>query len=392
MKKNIKNKIIFINVIIFYFFIFCSCKGQTRVMPSSVMGMAIDKLPGDKPISITVEIVNTKAASSNEEASGKTGGSVYEESKGKSLYDSIENLSNTSPARIDFTHTGIIILSKELCESGISDVIDYLCRDRQFRTTNWLLVAEDSAREIIKSSSPNEDITSIGLYNIMMQLEKNNSIIPIDLNDYNARLNRVSMSSYIPAASICKSSECHGDIVKINKMAVFKKNKLIGILTEEESKTLMWLSGNREGHMIVSPLITDKNNHNVTLDVIKRSAKIIPHIKNGRIKLEINCTGDGIVREVDNIYMDEESVKEIKRSTEQELKKKLITLIDRSQKTLNTDFIGFSEKIYNNNPKFWFSIKDNWDSIYPNVEYEVNFDIKIINTGIIKDKQVNSLS
>lgn len=386
MKKAINNKIKLIAIILFNFFISCSCKTQANMLPSSVMGMAIDKLPCDEPISITVEIVNTKAAAPSEDTSGKVGGSVYEESKGKSLYDSIENLSDISPARIDFTHIGIIILSKELCESGISDVMDYLSRDRQFRTTNRLLVAENGAKEIIKSSSPNEDITSIGLYNTMLRLEKNNSIIPIDIQDYTSRLNRVSKSSYIPVASIYKSGESSGNEVKINKMAIFKKDKLTGILTEEESKTLMWLSGNRTGHMVVSPLLTGKYNHNVTVDVIKRSAKIIPHIKSGRIKLEVNCTGDGIVREIDNVYMNEESVNDIKQSIEQELKKKLISLIDTSQKSLNTDFIGFSEKIYNNNPKFWLSIKDNWDSIYPNMEYDVNFNIRIINTGIIKDR------
>lgn len=387
MNKKIKSKIIFFNITIFIFSaLFSSCKRESSILPSAVMGMAIDKLPGDEPISITVEVVNTKAQGTIDESTGKSSGSVYEESKGKSLYDAIENLTNISPAKISFAHNGIVILSKELCESGISDVMDYLHRDREFRTTNWLLVSDNSAKEIIESNSPNEDITSIGLYNLMLQLEKNNTIVPVDINDYTAKINRVSMSGYIPVAYIDKSEGSSFNTVKIDKMAIFKENKLAGILSEGDSKTLMWLSGGRAGHMVVYPLETEKSNKNMAVDVVKKSAKIIPQIKNNRIKIKIDCTGYGIVREIGNMYLDPETIKKIEGSTEQELKKKLSSLIDKSQ-NLNTDFIGFSEKIYNNNPKLWFSIRNNWDSIYPNLEYEVNFNVKINNTGIIKDKQ-----
>ncbi|MDV3428037.1 MAG: Ger(x)C family spore germination protein [Bacillota bacterium] len=388
MKKKIKSKIIFFNIIVFIFSaLFCSCKREISILPSAVMGTAIDKLPGDEPISITLEVVNTKTADESEESSGKPGGSVYEESKGKSLYEAIENLAEISPAKTDFSHNGIVILSKELCESGISDVLDYLFRGREFRSSNWLLVAEDSAKEIIESSSPNEDITSIGLNNLMLQLEKNNTIVPVDLNYYAARANRVSMSSYIPVASIDKSKGSSSGTIKINKMAIFKKNKLAGILSVGDTKTLMWLSGNRAGHMVVYPLENEKNNKNMSVDVIKKSVKIIPNVKNGRIKFEINCSGYGTIREIGNMYLDPETIKKIEGNTEQALKEKLDSLIYKSQKTLNVDFLGFSEKIYNNNPKFWFSIKNNWDSIYPNADYEVNFDVKITSTGIIKDKQ-----
>lgn len=385
MNKKIKSKIIFFNITIFIFSaLFSGCKRESSILPSAVMGIAIDKLPGDEPISITVEIVNTKAQGTSDESSGKSSGSVYEDSKGKSLYDAIENLTKISPAKISFTHNGIVILSKELCETGISDVMDYLHRDREFRTTNWLLVADDSAKEIIKSSSPNEDITSVGLYNLMLQLEKNNTIVPVDINDYTAKINRVSMSSYIPFASIDKSEGSPFGTVKIDKMAIFKKNKLAGILSDGDSKTLMWLSDNKSGHMIVYPLETEKYYKNMSVDVVKKSIKIIPQIKNNRIKIKIDCTGYGIVREVGNMYLDPVTIKKIEQSTEQELKKKLSSLIDKSQ-NLNTDFIGFSEKIYNNNPKFWFNIKNNWDSLYPNLEYEVHFNVKITSTGIIKE-------
>ncbi|MFA6941541.1 MAG: Ger(x)C family spore germination protein [Clostridiaceae bacterium] len=390
MKKKFKKQMIILNIFIFIFSaLFSGCFDKSELSQISVViGIGIDKVSGDEPIAVTLEVVKTTGFKGSSDDSEKTSGSVFEVSTGKSFFDALQNFSKVSPVVMDFTHAEVIIISRELCEDGISQVIDYLNRNRQFRSINWLLISDKTAKEVLETTMPNEDISSEGIDDMMTKLKKNASIIPVNLNNYTIRTNSESRTSFIPLASMEKSQNNSFDKIKIEKLAIFKNDKLVGILSNEESKSLMWLSGDMKGHNIVFPLKSEKNNQNMSLEVFKKSADIIPYITDGRVKFKINCTGLADIREVDNAYLDPMMIEKIQYNTQKTLEKQLSELIDKSQKTFNTDFIGFSEKIYENDPKTWLKVKDNWDSIFPNVEYEVNFKINITKIGIIKDNAV----
>jgi len=390
MKNKLKKQMIIFTIFIFIFSVLLSgCLDKRELSQISVVvGIGIDKVSGDEPIAVTVEVVKTTGFKGGNNNSGKTSGSVFEVSTGKSFFDALQNFSKVSPAVLDFTHAEVIIISRELCEDGISEVIDYLNRNRQFRSINWLLVSDKTAKEVLENTMPNEEISSEGIDDMMTKLKKDASITPVNLNNYTIRTNSESRSSFIPLASMEKSQNNSFNKIKIENLAIFKNDKLVGILSNEESKSLMWLSGDMKGHNIVFPLKGEKNNQNMSVQVFKKSVHIIPYVTDGRVKFKINCTGLSDIREIDNVHLDLVMIEKIQYNTQKILEKQLSELIDKSQKTFNTDFIGFSEKLYENDPKTWLGMKDNWDSIFPNVEYEVNFKIKITRIGIIKDKAV----
>jgi spore germination protein KC len=389
MKNKFKKHLIIFFIFIFIFSaLFSGCLDKKELSQVSVvLGAGIDKVSGDEPIAVTVEVVKITGFKGSSDNSGKTSGSVLEVSTGKSFFDALQNFSKVSPVVLDFTHAELIIISRELCEDGISEVINYLNRSHQARSIDWLLVSDKTAKEVLQNTMSNEDSASEGIDDIMTQLKKNASIIPVNLNNYTIRTNSESRTGFIPLASIEKSQNNSSSKIKIEKLAIFKNDKLVGILSNEESKSLMWLSGDMKGHNLVFPLKAEKNNQNLSVEVFKKSAHIIPYVTDGRVKFKINCTGLADIREIDNAYLDPVIIEKIQYNTERTLEKQLSELIDKSQ-TSNTDFIGFSEKLYENDPKAWLEIKDNWDSIFPNVEYEVNFKITITRLGIIKDKAV----
>jgi Ger(x)C family germination protein len=387
MKINTKKNIILFSIFVLIFSILlCGCLDRSELKEITVvMGVGVDKISGEEPFLVTVEFANPKASGSSSDTISKSENSILQVSKGKSFFDAIENFSKINSVIMDFSHAKIVVLSKELCKSGISEIMDYLNRDRQFRSTNWVLVANNSAKEILESKIANENITSTGIVNMMTKLKKNASIIPVNINDYIIESESESKSSFAPVIEVENSKDNPIGKIKIEKTAIFKNNRLIGLLTNEESKSLLWLSDTSKGHMVIIPFKSGEQNENVTIDVFKKSNKIIPYLTEDGVHIEIDCTGYAELKEIQNININPEMIEKITYNTETMLKAQLIELINKAQKDFNTDFIGFSKKIYNNNPKAWLSMKKDWYEIFPYIKYDINFKINVTNIGIIKD-------
>lgn len=387
MKKNIKKSIILLNILFMICStLLCSCMDKSELSEiSAVLGIGIDKIPGDEPIRVTLEIANPKISKDTNTGVAKVNNSVIEVSYGKSIFDAIQNFSKTSSLIIDFSHAKIVILSKALCESGVSEVIDYLTRDRQFRSTNWVLATDKTAKEIFESRISNEATISGGIDNMMAQLERNASILPAHLNSFVIESDSESKLSFAPVINIKKSQDNPKGRIKIESTAIFKNDHLLGILTKEESKSLLWLSDNFKGHVTILPFYSGENNENVTVDVYKKSSKIIPHIIENKVHFEIVCTGYAVIRQIHNIKLTPEMADKIEGNTENILKSQINELIYASQKKYNTDFVGFSKKIYNDYPNKWHLMKKDWYRMFPDIKYDINAKINITNIGIINN-------
>ncbi|ADK16637.1 MULTISPECIES: Ger(x)C family spore germination protein [Clostridium] len=354
---------------------------------SLVVGMGIDKMSSDNSFVVTLEIINPNSTKDGNNGLKKENNSIIQTSTGNSIFDAIQNFSKNSSALLDFSHAKVIILSKELCESqsGVSEVMDYLNRNRQIRSTNWILISNKPAKEILKGKILNEASISNGINTMMSLFERSGSIVPMTINNFIIESKKESNSAFAPVIDIEKSKDSTAPRITVEKMAIFKNNRLIGILTSEESKNFFWMADYTKGHTDIFPLKSAKNNINITASVFKQSTQIIPHLTEEGFNMEIRCKGSAFIEQAENIDISPEDVSRFEYAIESVLKDELNKLITKSQKNLDTDFIGFSTKIYNNYPKKWFNIKKNWDKIFPNMKYEISFEIKLTNIGIIKD-------
>ncbi|OAA92699.1 Ger(x)C family spore germination protein [Clostridium coskatii] len=376
-----KSMLFYILIFIFSISLYgCSTDKSELHEISLVVGMGIDKIPSDNSFAVTLEIVNPNSTKNENN-------SIIQTSTGYSIFDAVQNFSKNNSTLPNFSHAKVIILSKELCESEseVSEVMDYLNRNREIRGTSWILISNKSAKEILKSKISNETIISNGINTMMSLFKRNGSIVPMTINNFIIEAKKESNSAFAPIIDTEKSKDSITSKITVEKMAIFKNNRLIGTLTSEESKNLFWMTDYTKGHADVFPLKSAKNNTNITANVFKQSTQIIPHLTEEGFNMEIRCKGSAFIEQVENIDISPEDVSRFQYDIESVLKDQLNKLIAKSQKNLDTDFVGFSTKIYNNYPKEWLNIKKNWDKIFPNIKYEISFEIKLTNIGIIKD-------
>jgi len=79
-----------------------------------------------------------------------------------------------------------------------------------------------------------------------------------------------------------------------------------------------------------------------------------------------------------------EELKQLEEDYARMIEEKVKNLLDKVQKEYNCDIVGFGEKVYRENPKFWEKIKDKWFEIYADVKVDVKASVKITNINITR--------
>lgn len=172
--------------------------------------------------------------------------------------------------------------------------------------------------------------------------------------------------------------------IHIQEMAVFMNNRLIGILDPEEAKGFLWLINKIKGDTVVIPYLSAAGEQEITLDIVEGKSRIIPHITDGGITMEIVCTGQAALREVGKLNLelkDLNTYRQLEQEAAKILKARVEQTIARAQQGLKADFIGFANKIHNHNPVEWNRIRKDWEELFPAIKSDVAVQVSILKMG-----------
>lgn len=371
-----------------------------------VLSVGLDRVRGTEPILLTVQIVNTSAKGpGGEGGGGQDTPFITLTSQGKSLLDAERNLAKTSSRKLFFSHNKIVVLGKNFTASDISEAMDYIQRNREFRRTNLIVVAEQTAKEVLETKLDMEKLPALGLHDMLVS--KNQPFIyPVNINEFLLNLKTDIGVSYAPVVSLQdvtqgsnvkqeqavgkqgESSGAKGSAkLHLDKMAIFKNNRLVGTLNEQESIGFLWLNNKLKRDTVVIPFPLAEEDKEISVEIFKGSSKIIPHITDKGITMEIVCTGEAELREAGNLsaqLKDLQMYRQLEQETEKILKAQVEQTIVRAQHDLKADFIGFGNQIHNYNPTEWRLIKADWDQRFPEIQYAITFHVTMRKAGIIK--------
>lgn len=371
-----------------------------------VLTVGLDRVRGTEPILLTVQIVDTSAKGPGGEGSGgQDTPFITLTSQGKSLLDAERNLAKTSARKLFFSHNKIVVLGKNFTASDISEAMDYIQRNREFRRTNLIVVAEQTAKEVLETKLDLEKLPALGLHDMLVA--KNQPFIyPVNINDFLLNLKTDIGVSYTPVVSLQAvtqennvqqeqaagkpedSSGAKGSAkLHLDKMAIFKNNHLVGTLNEQESIGLLWLINKLKRDTVVIPFPIADEDKEFSVEILKGNSKIIPHITDKGITMEVVCTGEAELREAGYLreqLKDLQIYRQLEQETEKILKAQVEQTIVRAQHDLKADFIGFGNQIHNYNPTEWRQIKADWDQRFPEIQYTITFHVTMRKAGIIK--------
>lgn len=373
-----------------------------------VIGVGIDRIPGAEPLLVTVQIIDPsgmkQGGNGSDGGNGGGGGGqqpfVVKTSQGKTFYDAISNLSKELSRRIYFEHNKTVIFGKEFAKSGLADVLDHMERDKEFRSTNFMVVTEKTANEVLEAKMDIEKLPAESMEDL---LKNNNFTYPITRNEFLLTMKSIGVSTSPLVQLVDRDKEVQKKLkqatksqtnssgsqatkkINVAKTTIFKNYRVIGVMTENESKDFLWFINEQKVDTVVIPYKTNGDDAEVTIDILEGSSTITPKITAQRITMEIQCKGKAIVREAGNTGLEvkkQDLIRQLELKTEKMLKSRMEQTIEAAQKRYNADFIGFGNHLHNQDPVVWRSLKKDWDKYFPQIKYQVNVQIKIVNVGI----------
>lgn len=312
-------------------------------------------------------------------------------SSSSSLQDAFRKVVLESPRQLYAAQLEIIVLSEEVVNNHLEEVLEYFARDPEARTEIKIIVAktEDSTKAITLQTL----LTSLSSSNIINSLDLQSKVLgmayPVTLNELLNMYIDPYLEVVLPSMTLYGNYEIGDEkenittsspkaIVKIDGSTITKDNKILGYLDLEESKILNLINGKLketiikmnyyDGYIIFEP------------NRIKVSREL--DIKNNIIK--INISGYSKTKEIQsNINLkDPKEVEKLNKSLNMELEKKITDTFNSIREKYGTDVFGFQELYYRTNYKYFKENCTNWyEDIYPKIKLEVKANVRLYEKG-----------
>lgn len=343
---------------------------------------------------VSYMIANSDKAETDSKSS-ETKITVYE-GMGNTISSAYMNLNSKNPKIPYISHLEVVIISEDLAKQGILEALDFLMRNPESRKEFYIVLSKDiEAETLLKTLAPLESFPSQNIAEIIKSNKDDQSTIVIqkysdvitDLIDEGVEpiINGVELEGNELEGQTQESLEksTPSAIIKIDTIGIFKKDKLLGWSSHDETVGINVINNNT-GSVLLETKCDDKYMTS-TLKNIKTEPTVT--FENNIPKIKLNIKAEGSILEIQcKRNLEEISVmKELEKQFNDYLKKSIDETINMAQKKYKSDIFGFGNYIYKNNLKKWNVIKDKWDDeIFPNIAVDVEVNINLSNKGSLE--------
>lgn len=370
-------------------FLLCGCWDKMEIDRLAVVKiLSISDDPKSDDLIVSADISDFSDGSDSEKSDKKKDEGNVITGKGRTLSDAFNNLESLYNRKLILSHNKILILSKEYAKKGITNIVDTLERNLDFRNTTYVMVSEIPPIEIMKSKINLEKKNVSGIEMLIRLTSSDSKIFSTEWYTFLLNLKNASRTAITPLIKMNDKSE-----ILIDSSAVFKDDKMIGILSQEQTKSCQWFLNNVKDQSIDIPYHHDDKDSVISMEILRGNYDVKPVKYDNNIEMNINCDAIALIKGITNSQVelqDYNVINKINEQTNEYFKSKLENVILFSEKSLNADILGFGNKINANMPITWKNLKNNWDEEFPNIKYNVTFNIKVKDIGISKDTIKNS--
>lgn len=356
-----KKKCLFLLWLIFGLMFSSGCWDQRELNDLAIaMALGFDK--ADDLIEVSIQVVIPQEV---KEPSYYTPVTNYSKTA-ESVFEAFRKMTTESPRKIYLPHFRIMVISEELAREGITDILDMLIRDHEFRSDFYLGVArgDTKAKDILKIMTPLEKIPANEKFSSLQTSEAawapTVAVLLDDLlNDLITEGKEAVLTGIMVTGDLSTADEKANveqiepnSLLRWGNIAVFKGDKVVGWLNEEESKGYNYIMGNVNNTVGRVPC---PNGGEVVLEVKSSNVEVIPRMKNGQPEIEIEIVNNVNIGEVicDIDLNNPDAISDLEKNIEKRVEEILDAAIQAAQEKFNSDIFGFGNAIYKKFPKQW---------------------------------------
>ncbi len=365
------------------FFLLTGCYNYNELNTLAIAtGMSINYK--DDHYEVSLLIANSKQA----QVSSKEGESqsIVYEGKGSTISEALREIDVISPKSIYIGHLSFIVVSESLAKQGLIDSLDYLLRDPESIKRFYLIMARNAeAKDILEIVSPLESFPAQSISTAISFSRESQAVT-----------STIPYSSFIEnlvkkgAEPILATIELKGNAKKgksaeslqsstpkaylqLSTLALFKKDKLVHITNEEESKGINVINNNI-GELLLNCHCSG-GKAEIEVQNLKTSKKV--SIQDGKPHILVKVKGKGSLQE-STCKLDleqEKNILSLEKKANEEVKRLMEKAIDVTKK-FETDSFGFGNLIYKFHPKIFKPLEENWNE-EGFKELDISYDVDI---------------
>lgn len=308
-----------------------------------------------------------------------------------SIQEAFRNTVLESPRQLYLSQLEIILVSEEIINNHLEEFLEFFSREPETRTEIKVIIAKTD--ESTKGITIQSLLTNFSSSNILESLEVQNKLLgltqEVTINELLNMYLDPNLEIVLPSMILYGSSDIGDEkenittstpktLVKVGTTSVIKDGKILGYLSEEESKMVNLINGNltktilkipyEDGYVVFEP------------NRIKTKQKL--NIKDNKITIEIS--GFSKIKEFHTTknIKNMKTVEELNKYFNKEIENMIKDNFNQIREKYNTDMFGFQELYYRTDHKYFKKYCSNWyETTFPNIELEVKSNIKLYEKG-----------
>lgn len=360
------------------------------------VAMGMDK-KGDQ-ILISHQIVNPGAITTKGGASTSAAPVALFKETGRTVQEADRKMTTKSTRKIYLGQLKILIIGEELAKEGMGEVLDHISRDHNFRNDFSVVVARGTkAENILKIYTPIEQIPASKMQGSLETSSKAwGATGAIEMDQFMSDLISKGKEAVLTGIKVSgnqelgKSNQNLEEIEPLAKLqftglAVFKKDKLVGWLNEEESKGYNYTQGEIKSTPVVFPC--PQGTKNINIEILRTHEDTKFKAENGKPRMDVNIRVEGNVSEAqcDIDLSNTKMIYKLEKLTEKKIKRSITAALKAAQKKFKSDIFGFGDVINRTNPRYWEKVQGNWDKDFQDLQ--VNVEVKAEILRVFKTKK-----
>lgn len=344
-----------------------------------VAGVAIDRDSPDGDYRVTCEIIDTNIPVKDKGIQSK-----LVESSGKTVFDAVRNAKRRVASKLYFSNTEVIIVCKNIAEQeGLHGIFDWFLRDSELRETLQVVVSQEkTAKDLLTVKGLDNTVVSYEIQKIVQADQKTTSSIEV-VPLFKAYNKLVAPCENLTLPAFHKAVNNDQEAVEANGQCVFKKGKMVGYLSPEETKYYLFAVGGVHGGILTDSFNNKKDD--IALEIASSRVNVSFSDEDGlrfKVETETNVYLDESHTNID--VLDEEEIEKLESAASDELAKKIAGVILKVQKAYGSDIFGFGNLVCIQNPQLWKQSEENWNETFSNLPVAVVSKVHILNTAYIK--------
>lgn len=374
-------------IIIPLLFLLTGCYDYKELNSISILSATeINKI--DDEFIVSAQAVNPQAP---DKTSNTQAPFIIYTGRGKTIQEAYRSIANESSKFLYLNHIQILIINEKIAKESLDEIVDYFMRSSAIRTEFYVLIGRDD--NILDIITPINDISSASIKeSIENNLKYLGTTSDITFNELVSIMLDENSEIVLPSIKLINDSKEGENIenteeTKVNtkyelsNLAIFKDDKLIGYLNEEQSKTYNILQNKINNTILTYECDKDKY---MSVEIIDSQSSM--DISNKKANIEVKLSGNLNEYNCSKSLENKKTIEKIEKEFEQKLTESITKNINEVRTEYNSDIFGFLDNIYKKDYKTYKTIKNNWyNSNYQHLELSVKVDLTVIAKGKVME-------